>query len=266
MFLSHNGAEKSLVVKLAYELEKRGLSCWLDEWNLVPGDPWQPAIEEALGQCDTCVVFFGPHGLGPWHNEEMRLAIQRRVNAREGRLRVLPVILPGGQRAKESDVPGFLQGTTWVKFEKSIEEEDALHRLECGIRGIPPGRRRGATISEGECPYLGLKTFQPEDAALFFGRAAKIQELIDRLRNGFGTPKEERFLALIGASGSGKSSLALAGLIPAIAAWRIARKRGVAPGPMPPWRAPLGEPTDRPRGQSANCAAPRCASCAHRSA
>ena len=237
-FLSHNGAEKSLVEELAYELEKRGLSCWLDKWNLVPGDPWQPAIEEALGQCDTCVVFFGPHGLGPWHNEEMRLAIQRRVNAREGRLRVLPVILPGGQRAKESDVPGFLQGTTWVKFEKSIEEEDALHRLECGIRGIPPGRRPGATISEGECPYLGLKTFQPEDAALFFGRAAKIQELIDRLRNGFGTPKEERFLALIGASGSGKSSLALAGLIPAIqrgelpesAAWPLVRCR---PGAHP---------------------------------
>ena len=237
-FLSHNGAEKSLVEELAYELEKRGLSCWLDKWNLVPGDPWQPAIEEALGQCDTCVVFFGPHGLGPWHNEEMRLAIQRRVNARERRLRVLPVILPGGQRAKESDVPGFLQGTTWVKFEKSIEEEDALHRLECGIRGIPPGRRPGATISEGECPYLGLKTFQPEDARLFFGRAAKIQELIDRLRNGFGTPKEERFLALIGASGSGKSSLALAGLIPAIqrgelpesAAWPLVRCR---PGAHP---------------------------------
>jgi hypothetical protein len=35
-------------------------------------------------------------------------------------------------------------------------------------------------------PYLGLKAFQPEDAALFFGRAAKIQELNDRLRNGFG--------------------------------------------------------------------------------
>ena len=95
-----------------------------------------------------------------------------------------------------------------------------------------------ATISEDECPYLGLKTFQPEDARLFFGRAAKIQELLDRLRNSFGTPKEERFLALIGALGSGKSSLALAGLIPAIergelsesAAWQLVRCR---PGAHP---------------------------------
>src|SRR5262249_7740500 len=132
-FLSHNSADKVSVERLAEELEKRGLACWLDEWNLVPGDPWQIAIEAALGQCDSCVVFFGPLGLGPWQNEEMRLALQRRVNSRERRLRVLPVILPGGQRAKESDVPGFLQGTTWVEFRQSLEEEDAFYRLECGI-------------------------------------------------------------------------------------------------------------------------------------
>ena len=215
-FLSHNGDDKPLVEALANELENRRISCWLDKWNLVPGDPWQPAIEAALGQCDTCVVFFGPRGLGPWHNEEMRLAIQRRVNSRERKLRVLPVILPGGQRAKESDVPGFLQGTTWVEFRKSIDEEDALHRLLCGIKGVPPGRGPGAIIVQGECPYLGLKTFQPDDAPLFFGRTAKIQELVGRLGNNFGTPGEGRFLALIGASGSGKSSLALAGLIPSI--------------------------------------------------
>jgi WD40 repeat protein len=233
-----NGADKPAVRDLAAKLEERGLACWLDEWNLIPGNPWQPAIEEALGQCDTCLVFFGPHGLGPWHNEEMRLALQRRVNSRERKLRVLPVILPGGQRAKESDLPGFLQGTTWVEFRNSLDEEDAFYRVVCGIKGIPPGRRQGAPILEGECPYLGLKTFQPEDAPLFFGRTAKGQELIERLRNNFGTPNEERFLALIGASGSGKSSLALAGLIPSIqrgglpasAKWPLVRCR---PGTRP---------------------------------
>src|SRR5271166_5580731 len=237
-FLSHNGADKPLVEILAVELEKHGICCWLDKWNLIPGDPWQLVIEEALSCCDTCVVFFGPHGLGPWHNEEMRLALQRHVNSRERKLRVLPVILPSGQRAKESDLPGFLQGRTWVEFRQSIDEEDALHRLACGIKRIPPGRGPGAAIAVGECPYLGLKTFQPDDAPLFFGRAAKIQELVDRLRNNFGTSKEERFLALIGASGSGKSSLALAGLIPTIqrgelpesARWPLVRCR---PGARP---------------------------------
>jgi WD40 repeat protein len=215
-FLSHNGADKPLVEQVAEQLEKQGIACWLDKWNLVPGEPWQPALEHALGQCATCVVFFGPHGLGPWHNEEMRLALQRRVNSPDQKLRVLPVILPGGERAKESELPGFLQGTTWVEFRRSLDDEEAFHRLACGIKGIAPGRRRGVTLLEGECPYLGLKTFQPEHAGLFFGRVAKIQELLYRLGHGFGTPKEERFLMLIGASGSGKSSLALAGLIPAL--------------------------------------------------
>src|SRR5271165_5064107 len=163
-FLSHNGADKSLVKQVAEELERQGLRCWLDTWNLIPGDPWQPAIEQALGQCAICVVFFGPHGLGPWQNEEMRLALGRRVSSPDRKLRVLPVILPGGQRAKESDLPGFLQGTTWVEFPQSVDDADALHRLLCGIKGIPPRRKPGATVRAGECPYLGLKTFQPEDA------------------------------------------------------------------------------------------------------
>jgi len=93
-------------------------------------------------------VFFGPNGLGPWHNEEMRLAIRRRVNVRERQLRVLPVILPRGQRAKESDLPGFLQGPTWVEFRQSIDDETALHRLVCGIKTIPPGRGPRATNSD----------------------------------------------------------------------------------------------------------------------
>src|ERR1700751_2145280 len=153
-FLSHNGSDKPLVEALCNELEKRGISCWLDKWNLVPGDRWQPAIEDALSRCDTCVVFFGPRGLGPWQNEEMWLALQRRVNSRERKLRILPVILPGGQRARESDLPGFLQGTTWVKFLRSINEEDVLHQLECGVKGIPPRRAPGHTIKEGERPYI----------------------------------------------------------------------------------------------------------------
>ena len=73
-----------------------------------------------------------------------------------GKLRVLPVILPGGERAKESDLPGFLQGT-WVEFHRSLDDEEALHRLACGIQGILPGRQPGVSIPEGECPYLGLK-------------------------------------------------------------------------------------------------------------
>jgi WD40 repeat protein len=58
-------------------------------------------------------------------------------------------------------------------------------------------------------PYLGLAAFQPDDVDRFFGRENMVADLISRLRG-------SRFLAVFGPSGSGKSSLLRAGLIPAV--------------------------------------------------
>ena len=58
-----------------------------------------------------------------------------------------------------------------------------------------------------ESPYPGLRTFQEHESAYFFGRDNQIKEIVKRLRN-------NRFVAVIGGSGSGKSSLVLAGAIP----------------------------------------------------
>jgi class 3 adenylate cyclase/WD40 repeat protein len=66
------------------------------------------------------------------------------------------------------------------------------------------------------CPYKGLVSFQPADAGDFHGRELLVAELIARLVS-------SRFLAVIGASGSGKSSAVRAGLLPALA-------RGAVPG------------------------------------
>ncbi len=60
-----------------------------------------------------------------------------------------------------------------------------------------------------DAPYLGLVTFQPTDAARFFGREQLVAELTGRLA-------KAPFLAVFGASGSGKSSLLRAGLLPAV--------------------------------------------------
>ena len=56
-------------------------------------------------------------------------------------------------------------------------------------------------------PYPGLRSFEPEEAHLFFGRERQIHELIVRL-------DRTRFLAVVGTSGCGKSSLVRAGLLP----------------------------------------------------
>jgi WD40 repeat protein/class 3 adenylate cyclase len=65
-------------------------------------------------------------------------------------------------------------------------------------------------------PYKGLRPFEETDAADFFGRDALTQQLVDRLA-------ETRFLAVVGPSGSGKSSVVRAGLIPAL-------RKGAFPG------------------------------------
>jgi WD40 repeat protein len=59
------------------------------------------------------------------------------------------------------------------------------------------------------CPYVGLAAFGSEDAGKFFGRERLTDEIVSRIR-------AARFLAVFGASGSGKSSLLRAGMLPAL--------------------------------------------------
>ena len=66
-------------------------------------------------------------------------------------------------------------------------------------------------VSWDKSPFPGLRAFTSEENVIFFGRGREIDGLIERLSN----PKC-RFLAIVGASGSGKSSLVAAGLLPAL--------------------------------------------------
>jgi len=62
-------------------------------------------------------------------------------------------------------------------------------------------------------PYKGLRAFQQADSADFFGRETLIKRLLDRLMS---SADHNNFLAVVGPSGSGKSSVVKAGLMPAI--------------------------------------------------
>ena len=63
-------------------------------------------------------------------------------------------------------------------------------------------------------PWRGLKSYETSDADLFFGRKNATDELLARVQS-------ERFLVVIGSSGSGKSSLVRAGLVPGLSAENI---------------------------------------------
>ena len=72
VFLSHNSKDKPAVETIAKLLKQTyQVKCWLDKWNLVPGEAWQEALEEALDGCETVAVFVGPNTISPWENEEM---------------------------------------------------------------------------------------------------------------------------------------------------------------------------------------------------
>ena len=110
VFLSHANADKPAVEHLARKLRDEGLDPFLDKWHLIPGEPWQEGMEEALRESRTCAVFIGK-ALGPWQNEEMRTALARRVKNRS--YRVIPVLLPGGAEAGLDDLSEFLGRLTW---------------------------------------------------------------------------------------------------------------------------------------------------------
>jgi WD40 repeat protein len=75
------------------------------------------------------------------------------------------------------------------------------------VQSIPAHPEVREAPTPGPSPYMGMRYFDTADAGLFFGRETLSQELAARLG-------KEHFLAVVGASGSGKSSLVRAGLVP----------------------------------------------------
>ncbi|MFZ4703483.1 MAG: hypothetical protein ACOYMG_25860, partial [Candidatus Methylumidiphilus sp.] len=78
-----------------------------------------------------------------------------------------------------------------------------------GLGGIPPVPPFAKGGLGGISPFPGLRPFTHKDWPIFFGRGKETDELLARLRD-----PAQRFIAVVGASGSGKSSLVWAGLIP----------------------------------------------------
>jgi tetratricopeptide (TPR) repeat protein len=213
VFLSHNSKDKPAVEQIARRLKsERDLKVWLDKWNLVPGEPWQEEIEEALDQCQTYAVFLGPSGIGPWENEEMRVALDERVQ--DKKRRVIPVLLPGAPDNKTLKLPRFLKRLTWVDFRKGLDDKIAFHYLVCGIKGIPPGDiscpdvkpAEGALPEPGDLPTGSRMPFTRN--TLFTGRTDPLLALAKTLieeQNG----KSLVTQAVHGMGGIGKTQLAV---------------------------------------------------------
>jgi energy-coupling factor transporter ATP-binding protein EcfA2 len=169
----------------------------------LPGSPRPRALEEILDACHSICIFLGPHGMGRWQQREKDLALDRQT--RDPAFPVIPDLLPDADPAL-----GFLSLNTWVDLRGGLDNPLALEILSGAVQGHPPGpdllQRVSATLAS-VCPYRGLRFFREEDTPFFFGQDAFVERLA-------GAVERRALVGVVGASGSGKSSVVLAGLVP----------------------------------------------------
>ncbi|HEX9730902.1 MAG TPA: TIR domain-containing protein [Thermoanaerobaculia bacterium] len=179
-------------------LEERGhTSLFLDfdrETGIRAGSDWEQTLYAKLRQCQAVIAVLTPSWLASkWCFAEL-------VQAREKGKKILPV------KVSPCDTSDLFRDLQHIDL--TVDPADGYDRLALSLQdvfGFDPARR----------PYPGLQAFQEEDAAIYFGRGKEIAgglESLSSLRlGGRGAP---RLLLMLGASGSGKSSLVRAGLIP----------------------------------------------------
>jgi hypothetical protein len=210
VFVSYSRADWRHAREIDSVLRDKGLKTFFDRRNLAPGLPWVRALEQAIGASKAAIVLIGPRGLGNTQQYERELAFVRQT--RDPDFSIVPVILP----ETTTDPPfDFLRAPTWIDFSHVSRVSDAPDALEQLLTAIRGGRTPDEGAREAICPYRGLDAFREEDSAFFFGRGSAddpnspIGELVRKVR-------EHPFVMVKGRSGSGKSSLVFAGLVPAL--------------------------------------------------
>ena len=202
VFLSHSGADADAACVLKRRIlasptaRKAGLTVWLDKDDLEPGRGWQVQLEEALTERSTAfAVYVGSTGIVNWVEREVRIGLD--LATRKG-VPFIPII--SADATGVSALPPFVQQFQAVR--DPLHDEDQLKELIEAVLG------RGADIPFvlTDEPFVGLRAMTEQEADRFFGRDKEKLELIARMRR-------HRLVAIKAESGSGKSSLAQAGLV-----------------------------------------------------
>jgi WD40 repeat protein len=252
LFVSYNRADAIKVSQLCDWLTTRGYhSLFLDfdpERGVPAGTKWEAELYAHLRRADAVLfVSSAASATSRWCFAELAMA-------RSLGKRIVPVIVGGGAT---HELLGDTQAIDLCRAEHHVRrhrgrvasvgrrrdrpveraglsfDKLALERLDQSLRAADLDPERTFTWDPQRSPFPGLGSFEERDAGVFFGRRPEIEQLLELLhasRHRY----TGRLLAVLGPSGSGKSSLVRAGLVP-----RLRRARR-------PW---LVLPTLLPGGQ-----------------
>src|SRR5262245_23919749 len=232
LFISHSSVNNAAAIALSNWLSEQGFDdIFLDvdpDRGIAPGERWQEALRLASDRCEAVLFLVSPAWLASkWCLTEFLLAKQ--LHKRIFGLIVEPVPferlpaemtsewqlceLVGDDRLRTFDVE------VAAKRERIAFREAGLNLLRRGLERAGLAARSFPWPPPGEpdrAPYRGLRALEPQDAAIFFGRDAAIVRGLDRIR-GLVEEGVDKFLVVLGGSGSGKSSFLRAGLWPRLA-------------------------------------------------
>jgi WD40 repeat protein len=165
-----------------------------------PGRSWERELYSQLRKADAVIFLMSSTSVSSnWCFTEVALA--RTMNKTIFPLRMEPDV--------------YMPLLADVQTINLFNFEAAMALLMTGLRRAGLDGRDSFTWDPTRPPFPGLAPFASEDAAVFYGRDDKITELLQYLNPILSSRR--RFLAIIGPSGSGKSSLLRAGLLPRIA-------------------------------------------------
>ena len=232
LFISHSSQDNEAAEDLKARLEARGhRSLFLDldpEKGIQAGASWERTLYTKLRAC-RAVVALCSHNYLASHWCFAELALARMEGKTIFALQIDPWRVGGGTATK---MPSILMEGQYTDLRKDPDQgyERLWHAFKA--QGIVPAEER--EWGPQDPPYPGLRAFDEQDAPIYFGRDKEVQEgveLLTRVRRQ-GHP---RLVMVLGASGSGKSSLARAGIVP-----RLRRDPGqwllvepFRPGPQP---------------------------------
>jgi Novel STAND NTPase 1/TIR domain/Chlamydia polymorphic membrane protein (Chlamydia_PMP) repeat len=245
VFLSYSRKDHDFMLHLQTDLRAQGINIWVDSEDLKPGTPdWEEALRNAIRNVHAIVLIASP-------NSRQSLIVKDELQLATMYKRTIYPFWIAGQEWMEV-IPLGLGSTQYIDA-RGASFASGVQQLVAELHMLPTRRSdlfvessgRLEPLFEPRNPYKGLRAFGEQDAQEFFGRDKLIAELLDGLKESLAGETEgttgTRLVAVMGPSGSGKSSVMLAGLLPSLQqdGMLLGSEHWAYLGPMTPHAHPL---------------------------